>query len=384
MPTFSDIYRRMRRPYRVRWDDDGPPRLEGAAGLHKAFHRYGSLVDRVTRIFFSLDAETVDRILQTYRMRYGDGAYAYAKLTIQNWKPGQVHHVGQTVMRLLEIVPMYVDNDTKFELVQIMREETLRRLRQTRMRIVLTSRESLEEVMERVHEVAKAQLEIELPPGYLEMQAWLGAGDAVVFQRMIREGERRLLVGKLADFMLQLRRIQLFRDQIPSSACVEAEFDLPTARITVRVVQANRKFMEHDKNPQDDQGLLAKWSDLELESRFKAGEVSYPEYVLRNMDQFFTKEEQAELHKIAAMHGLELERQLMEIQIKGRTSDADLRKLVETLRNLAEKGIRADVVSRHETPSGHIEITAHSRKRFGCLPPAALLAFAGLLGHFLS
>jgi hypothetical protein len=127
--------------------------------------------------------------------------------------------------------------------------------------------------------------------------------------------------------------------------------------------------MRHDDIPSDEQTLLAKWSELELESRFKSGDVSYPEYVLRNMDQFFTAEEQSELHKIAAMHGLELERLLMEIQIKSRTSEQDLQKLLTTLRTLQEKGITADVVSRHETPSGHIEISARSRKRFfGCLP----------------
>jgi hypothetical protein len=131
--------------------------------------------------------------------------------------------------------------------------------------------------------------------------------------------------------------------------------------------------MAHEHANQDDNGLLAKWNDLELESRFKAGEVSYPEYVLRNMDQFFTKDEQAELHKIAAMHGMELERQLMEIQIKGRTSEADLQKLVTTIRTLQEKGISAEVISRHETPSGHIEISARSR-RFGCLPHAGVFA----------
>lgn len=379
MPSFSDFYRRFRRPYRVRWRDLGPPRLEGGPGLPKAFHRYGSLVDRITRIFFNMDPRKVEEVLQAYRSRYGDGAYAYAKRTIGSWRQGQVRHVGQTVMRLLEVVPMFVDTDTKFELVQILREETLRRLRQTKIRLRLSTNESLTEVLVRMREVIDAQLSIEMPAGYLEMVAWLGSGDALVFQRMIRESERELLVGRMADFVLQLRRLQLYRPFLPRSAVIAAVFELPTAQISVRVVQAKERSMDREEVSQDDHGLLAKWNDLELESRFKAGEVSYPEYVLRNMDQFFTKEEQSELHKIAAMHGLELERQLMEIQIKGRTSEADLKKLVETLKDLAAKGISADVVSHHETPSGHIEITAHSRKRFGCLPPIAMLLLLAFL-----
>ncbi len=137
--------------------------------------------------------------------------------------------------------------------------------------------------------------------------------------------------------------------------------------------------MSHESLSNEDSSLLAKWNDLELETRFKSGEVSYPEYVLRNMDQFFTKEEQSELHKIAAMHGLELERLLMEIQIKSRTSEADLQKLLTTLKTLQEKKIAADVVSRHETPSGHIEISARSRRFLGCLPLGVLLVGSACL-----
>jgi hypothetical protein len=374
MATLSEIYRRIRKPYRVRWENQGLPRVERGPGLPKSFHRYSALVERITKLFFEMDPESVDRVLQTYRMRYGDAAYVYAKSAVDSWQDGHMRHVGPTVMRLLEVVPMYVDVDTKFELVQIMRQETFGKLKQSTINLSIGPETSLTGVIETVREVAEAQLAIEMPPGYFEMQAWLSAGDAVLFQQMIRDGERKLLVGQICDFVLQLRRLQHFRQRIPGSADLVAVFELPTARITVQVVQARRNLMENEETSQDDHGLLAKWSDIELESRFKAGEVSYPEYVLRNMDQFFSPEEQAELHKLAAMHGLELERQLMEIQIKGRTSDADLKKLVETLRTLSEKGIAADVVSRHETPSGHIEITAKSRRRIGCLPHMAVLA----------
>jgi hypothetical protein len=241
MPPLNEIYRKLRRPYRVRWNDLGPPRLEPeGAALPKSFHRYGSLVERITRIFLTMEPETVERVLQTYRMRYGDGAYAYAKRTIGSWRQGQVRHVGQTVMRLLEVVPMYVDIDTKFELCQIMREETLRRLRQTRMQITLRADEGLESVLERCHEVAQAQIDVELPPGYLEMQAWLTAGDALVFQRMIREAERKLLAARTADFAVQLKLLQRYRPLIGFPARLTAVFELPTACITVRVMHPKR------------------------------------------------------------------------------------------------------------------------------------------------
>lgn len=374
----TPFVRRFRRPFKVRWNEAGPARLD-LSKTNKGGAAFGSFAERVTRIFLSMPPEDVEQVLQTYRQRYGEGAYAYAKRTLASWKEGQVRHVGQTVLRLLDIIPMYVEGETKFELARIMREETLRRLRQNRIEMTVAADEDLSEVFTRLKEVIEAQVQIELPPGLLESQAWISTGDAAVYQRMIRDGEKRLLVEQAADFLVRVKFLQKLRDQIRIPLRIEAVFELPTARIALRIVQARNLSMSQDALPPDDESFLAKWNDLELETRFKSGEVSYPEYVLRNMDQFFTKEEQSELHKIAAMHGLELERLLMEIQIKSRTSEADLQKLLTTLRTLQDKGISADVVSRHETPSGHIEISARSRKLpLGCLPFA--FGVAGLLG----
>jgi len=342
---------------------------------------FGSFADRVSRLLLALDPDTLEKVFQSYRMRYGEGAYVYARRTVASWRVDGVRHIGQTVLRLLEFVPMYVEGETKFELVRIVREETLRRLHQVRLNLTLRADDDLTALAAQLREVVRAQIEIELPPGLLETQAWVTSGDAAVYQKMIRETERRLLTEQLADFLIRVRWLQKVRQEIRLPLRIEAVFELPTAHVTLRILKARKARMSQQEGPpSDDHGLLAMWSDLDLETRFKAGEVSYPEYVLRNMDQFFTPQEQSELHKIAAMHGLELERLLMEIQIKSRTSEADLQKLLTTLRTLQEKNITADVVSRHETPSGHIEISARSRHRaLGCLPGILIVAAVVLL-----
>ena len=371
MAGFREIYRKIRRPYRVKWADLGPPRLDAASAptMSRSFHRFGSLVDRVTRIFFAMDPQTEDRVLQAYREKYGDGAYAYAKRTIGAWKRGQVKQVGQTVMRLLDVVPQFVDLDTKFELARIVREETLRRLRQSRIEYAIPADGDLTDPMMRLKEIVDAQLAIELPPGVLEEQTWLSKEDAALFQRMIRDTERVQLSAWYADFFATIRLLQRMRMENRTTAKIVAHFELPTARMSLRIVEPQkRRTMSQENLSSDDSAFLARYSDMELESRFKSGDVSYPAYVLRNMDQFFSEQEQSELNKIAAMHGLELERLLMEIQIKQRTSEEDLQKLLGTIKTLQEKNITADVVSRHETPSGHIEISARSRRFVGCLP----------------
>jgi hypothetical protein len=363
---------------RVKWADLDPPRLKlKSSQLTKSTYKYGSLVERVTRIFLAMDEETKEKVMAKHRAVYGDGAYAYAKRTIASWERSEVEQVGRAMMQLLEVVPQFVDLPTKFELARILREETLRRVRQFRITISLHANESLQDAMNRLKEVIDLQLSLQLPPGVIESGAWLTKSEAGFFEQMIVEAEKRLLYEQAQDFFQRVAMLQQIRTKVAVPVRMHAVFELPTAQITLRILQARKQRMSHQESfSNDDSSLLAKWSDLELETRFKSGEVSYPEYVLRNMDQFFTKEEQSELHKIAAMHGLELERLLMEIQIKSRTSEADLQKLLNTLRTLQEKKIAADVVSRHETPSGHIEISARSRRMIGCLPTSVLVATA--------
>ena len=385
MAALSDLYRRIRKPagFQVRWQDLGPPRLDvSSSQFRDVKFKYGSLLERITRIFQSMDDETQEKVLQAYREVHGDGAYAYAKRTIAAWKVRPPQQVGQTIMRLLDVVPLFVDLQTKFELAYIVREETMRRLRQLRMTIEVSTEDDLQSAMERVKEVIDTQLEVELPPGVIETRTWLSKDDAAFFEEMHKEADRRILYEQAKDFFKTVRTLQQIRSKIRIPVGILAVFELPTAQITFRIVQASRGPMsDENRGPMseelltthDDSGLLARWNDLELETRFKSGDVSYPEYVLRNMDKFFSEEQQAELHKIAAMHGLELERLLMEIQIKSRTSEADLQKLLTTLRTLQEKKIQADVVSRHETPSGHIEISARSRRTVGCLPIGVML-----------
>ncbi len=206
--------------------------------MARSFHQYGSLVERITRVFFAMDVATTDKVLHAYRAKYGDGAYAYARRTLKTWEPGQVKFVGQTMMRLLEFVPMYSDHETKFEIVRIFREETLRRLRQLDIEITLAADDALDESMLRLREIAEAQLAVELPPDLIMSRTWLSQSDAVMFQQLIRDGERMLLTWQLADFRLRLRLLQQSRLEIELPVRMRAIFELPTARITFRIVQA--------------------------------------------------------------------------------------------------------------------------------------------------
>ena len=377
-----------KRPFQIRWREGYS--VPSALTRSTDIAHLGTFSTRFSEVLKSVSAAQEAELLQAIRSEYGLGAAAYSERLMRSWRGGMPVRIGPSTARILQRLPAYLPHDQKFELVRILRDVTLSRLRTSNVALTLTADESLARVSLLIRELIVAQSKIILPPDLLASQAWISTGDAAVFEEMIREAEKQVLVGKAADFLLRLRQLQGLRKAVSSPAKIIATFQLPTASIMVTVLPPSARHRFHEagsdpmnpKNtPDPDENFLAQWSNIELEQRFKSGEISYPEYVLRNMDQFFTPEEQSELHKIAAMHGLELERTLMEIQIKSRTSEADLAKLVETLKTLQEKGVAANIVSRHETPSGHIEISANSRRKLGCLPwmSGALVVFS-LLG----
>lgn len=314
---------------------------------------------RLATFLRELPEEETTGVLHRYAALRGHGAAAYLRRSLAR--------AGGAVSRPEEVLAdVWPDLGTRLapaeqaELLTLLR---ISRIRATARVEITLGPEAFEEALRRVEATVGPELEALFPaterPPDPEAARLLDA---------LRDSERVSLTARERDFRTMLGTCLGLRRRLPPSARLNVAWDSATLHLEVRM-RGDAMTEKTEAEEPSEERLLAQWSDLELESRFKSGEVSYPEYVLRNMDQFFSEEERSELHKIAATHGLELERQLMEIQIKSRTSEADVKKLVDTIRTLKEKGVRADVVSRHETPSGHIEIVARTSPwRLGCFP----------------
>jgi hypothetical protein len=326
----------------------------------------------------SLSEDGVTRALNTCERLYGEDSVGPLRTLLQEIRDGIQPMAGEHLDRLLAVAPLYAGIAERYWLLRELNRLDSRDPARNRLSITCDSLRSLEAICRELRTVVEVLWQQPVLTEDASARAWCRAGDSILLARVIAMNERFVLESKVRDFEVTLRVLHDFRRSIPRSVRLIAVFETAASAVAVNVVHPKDQLMPSDHPGPEEQRLVAQWSEEALESRFRAGEVSYPEYVLRNMDLFFTKEEQAELHKVAAMQGMELERALMEIQIKSRTSEADLEKLVKTLKTLQQRGINADIVSRHETASGHIEISAKSR-RLGCLPFGSVLLAVGIV-----
>jgi hypothetical protein len=105
-------YRRYR-SYRYRnWGSNPPSKYNKLQGL------FGDAVEEIRRQFFELDREALDELLLDYGEMHGHAAESYARATMPKWKSGSTKLSGQTMERLMELVPPYLTAKQRLNILQ--------------------------------------------------------------------------------------------------------------------------------------------------------------------------------------------------------------------------------------------------------------------------
>lgn len=89
--------------------------------------RFGGIDEDLEAIFLTLDEYRLERLLRDYGDHYGKSAAAYARRTIPKWRDGSVLLSGQTAVRLLEFLPLFLSHGERFELIRKLRDHFIRR-----------------------------------------------------------------------------------------------------------------------------------------------------------------------------------------------------------------------------------------------------------------
>jgi hypothetical protein len=102
------------------YHDNVPSKYSCLVGL------FGGAVDDVRKTFLAFQGNTLDAHLQKYSALYGDQAAKYAGETFPMWQCSVTKLSGQTVERLIELVPPYLSPEQRFSLLQKVLKKTSR------------------------------------------------------------------------------------------------------------------------------------------------------------------------------------------------------------------------------------------------------------------
>ena len=195
-------------------------------------------------IFLNLDNRALEAILAQYGRAFGDNAEKYARRTYPLWKKGATRLSGQTAERLLNLLPPFLSQNKRCELIKKLRDHYMNRQRLTEH--VTTSpddwRRALIPILTRIVERSRS---FKLPEELQRRAAWLSAGDAVSANKILTSVEQEEANLRTAYLDAEFRRIDQYVRIIENTESVSHTITLPqgTIHVTIALQKKNKPFI---------------------------------------------------------------------------------------------------------------------------------------------
>ena len=232
-------YRRYRRRY------SGIPAhvIKSQQDYDRLQRLFGDAIADVKKAFFNLDPKTLDRLFTVYGQAHGSSAENYARETFSSWRSGQRGLAGQTMERLIELVPPFLGADARQKLlVKVLDHNRPSRPVRTVNINVKQPEAGLAALNEAVAAVESTDVLAHLPSTVMDAARWLYDDDATVIRAVLAQSTRheadRMRAQAAREVALLERTIRAGQIQ---SATYSVEF--PTETIRVHAATPSKCFV---------------------------------------------------------------------------------------------------------------------------------------------
>jgi hypothetical protein len=220
------------RNVRWRYHDNPPSKYSICVQL------FGEAVGDIKGIFLALGSADLKVLLGQYSVLYGDLAGRYACKTFPSWKYGQTKLSGQTMERLIELVPPFLTSEQRFSLLKkvLQKNKPIRPSKSIRINVRKLAEGSAELDLAlssmQYHDVLA-----NLPGKVLKAASWLYANDITAARAMLAEAEK-----KENGIMLEAawREVELLKRAIQSKQIRSASYNIqmPAGIISVETYKS--------------------------------------------------------------------------------------------------------------------------------------------------
>jgi len=152
----------------------------------------GDAVNGIKHDFLSLDDEPLEYLLKDYKDIYGSSAMRYARSTFSKWKSGETKLSGQTMERLIELVPPYLSPEQRFDLLrQVLRKHPPSKPYKSIRINVEDPEEGFSEIDIALESLIHEDILAHVPEKVMKAASWLYDDDITVARSMLAEAERK-------------------------------------------------------------------------------------------------------------------------------------------------------------------------------------------------
>lgn len=194
---------------------------------------FGDGVTEIKDAFLGLDEDAREELLLDYGEIHGDSAERYARKTFSSWKSGKTKLSGQTMERLVELVPPYLSPSTRIKILKTVLDKNKRD--GVSSVININVKEPDEGFKHLDSEISKMDIKDQLaylPEKVMQAANWLYDNDVTAARAMLAEAT------KAENDMIKknaLREIDLLKRTIKTGQVKSARYtvELPSGRISV-------------------------------------------------------------------------------------------------------------------------------------------------------
>ncbi|MFP3553802.1 CFI-box-CTERM domain-containing protein [Paraburkholderia sp. SIMBA_049] len=227
-----------RRSYR-RWSG----RSSGPSKYYELTKLFGGAVGAIQSAFLALDEEALDALLSDYGEIHGASPEAYARKAFPKWKSGATKLSGQTMERLVTLVPPYLEPAQRFE---ILRQVVEKHRPHTRHMSVHVDPKKPEEGFAKLDAVLatmkKEDVLAHVPENVLAAASWLCDNDITAARALLAQAE-----GKSNEIMriAAIKEVELLKSTVRAKQVQHATYsvEMPAGRLTVSVYKKSSCFV---------------------------------------------------------------------------------------------------------------------------------------------
>lgn len=188
--------------------------------------KFGGAADEITRTFYAMDARSINALLRNYGRIHGNKAEDYAHKTMPKWRSGEVKLSGQTLERLIQLVPPFLTPQKRLEILEFILKRHERQPETQHIEInVKKPDEGLAQIDKALRKIAVTDELAFLPASVMDTAKWLYDDDVTTARAMLANlsaSETVALKGSAT------REINLLKQTIKSGQIKSASYTVKT------------------------------------------------------------------------------------------------------------------------------------------------------------
>jgi len=215
--------------------------------LDRLSSMFGDAVGQIKNAFLALEPATLNELLEDYGALYGAAAESYARKAFPDWKSGSTNLSGQTMQRLIALVPPYLSAATRFGLLQeVVKKQASSSYGKAYKVIRISSEEpnaGFAELDAALHSMRHEDALAHIPEGVMNAAKWLYDDDITAARAMLAQAEARKneIIKASAD-----REIELLRRTVQNRQVKTARYNvqMPAGRLSVEVFTPSKTLWQ--------------------------------------------------------------------------------------------------------------------------------------------